>query len=79
MLTSCKQLLDFHFQIIELFFGVATAHSGVLAGICQNFRAIDGDGHLPNFQDPAVRGMACPQRARFDSSFRKAHRVRIVF
>jgi hypothetical protein len=51
----------------------------VLAGICQNFRATDGDGHLPNFQDPAVRGMACPQRARFDSSFRKAHRVRIVF
>jgi len=28
----------------------------VLAGVCQNFRAIDGDGNLPDFQDTALRG-----------------------
>jgi hypothetical protein len=36
-------------------FGVAIAHSSVLAGVCQNFRAIDGDGNLPDFQDTALR------------------------
>jgi hypothetical protein len=28
----------------------------VLAGVCQNFRAIDGDGNLPDFQDTALCG-----------------------
>ena len=41
---------------VELLFGVAIADSSVLAGVCQNFRAIDGDGNLPDFQDTALRG-----------------------
>jgi hypothetical protein len=28
----------------------------VLAGVCQNFRAIDGDGNLPDFPNRALRG-----------------------
>jgi hypothetical protein len=27
-----------------------------LRGLCQNFRAIDGDGNLPDFKDTALRG-----------------------
>lgn len=51
-----QQLLDFHFQIVEFLIGVAVADSGMLAGVCQNFRAIDGNSHLPDFQDAARRG-----------------------
>lgn len=54
LLGLCQQLFDFHVQIIELLFGVAIAHSGVLAGVCQNFRAIDGNGNLPDFQEPTL-------------------------
>jgi len=56
LLGLYQQLFDFHVQIVELLFGVTIAHSGVLACVCQNFRAIDADGNLPDFQDTAPRG-----------------------